>query len=219
MAPFYGWGSTVSRLEPLRGGSLLILRLTIFCIFQNSCMEWNICRKCTVTWCQRFPFNQVGKMESSQKNGKEVRSFLFFVKKQLKSKQYRDGYYWVQCAETKELPFHLILHIFNFVRLNSTWGITQTWKLDIHETSSVIKPRGRISKRVLQENKARQIFRKTNISFPNTHMHVCISGEEMFVFRKMLHVWFLETPVLRSPPPPLVLLATIYTLKLMLILN
>ena len=23
MAPFYGWGSTVSRLEPLRGGSLL----------------------------------------------------------------------------------------------------------------------------------------------------------------------------------------------------
>ena len=24
MAPFYGWGSTASRLEPLRGGSLLI---------------------------------------------------------------------------------------------------------------------------------------------------------------------------------------------------
>ena len=24
MAPFYGWGSTVSRLEPLRGGSLLL---------------------------------------------------------------------------------------------------------------------------------------------------------------------------------------------------
>ena len=23
MAPFYGWGSTVSRLQPLRGGSLL----------------------------------------------------------------------------------------------------------------------------------------------------------------------------------------------------
>ena len=23
MAPFYGWGSTFSRLEPLRGGSLL----------------------------------------------------------------------------------------------------------------------------------------------------------------------------------------------------
>ena len=24
MAPFYGWGSTTSRLEPLRGGSLLL---------------------------------------------------------------------------------------------------------------------------------------------------------------------------------------------------
>ena len=23
MAPFYGWGSTASRLQPLRGGSLL----------------------------------------------------------------------------------------------------------------------------------------------------------------------------------------------------
>ena len=23
MAPFYGWGSTTSKLEPLRGGSLL----------------------------------------------------------------------------------------------------------------------------------------------------------------------------------------------------
>ena len=23
MAPFYGWGSTATRLEPLRGGSLL----------------------------------------------------------------------------------------------------------------------------------------------------------------------------------------------------
>ena len=25
MAPFYGWGSTVSRLEPLQGGSLLFI--------------------------------------------------------------------------------------------------------------------------------------------------------------------------------------------------
>ena len=24
MAPFYGWGSTASRLEPLQGGSLLL---------------------------------------------------------------------------------------------------------------------------------------------------------------------------------------------------
>ena len=25
MVPFYGWGSTASRLEPLRGGSLLFM--------------------------------------------------------------------------------------------------------------------------------------------------------------------------------------------------
>ena len=28
MAPFYGWGSTASRLEPLQGGSLLFLPLS-----------------------------------------------------------------------------------------------------------------------------------------------------------------------------------------------
>ena len=33
------------------------------------------------------------------------------------------------------------------------------------------KAKGRISKRVLQENKARQIFRKMNISYPQ-HAHV-----------------------------------------------
>ena len=27
MAPFYGWGSTASRLQPLRGGSLLLSKL------------------------------------------------------------------------------------------------------------------------------------------------------------------------------------------------
>ena len=27
MAPFYGWGSTASRLQPLQGGSLLLSKL------------------------------------------------------------------------------------------------------------------------------------------------------------------------------------------------
>ena len=27
MAPFYGWGSTASRLEPIRGGSLLFTKV------------------------------------------------------------------------------------------------------------------------------------------------------------------------------------------------
>ena len=33
-------------------------------------------------------------------------------------------------------------------------------------SSSVVRQKGRISKLVFQENKARQIFRKTNISYP-----------------------------------------------------
>ena len=39
------------------------------------------------------------------------------------------------------------------------------------------KAKGRISKQVFQENKARQIFRKTNISYPLilTLMYVCVS--------------------------------------------
>ena len=30
MAPFYGWGSTASKLEPLRGGSLSSFTLKIY---------------------------------------------------------------------------------------------------------------------------------------------------------------------------------------------
>ena len=36
--------------------------------------------------------------------------------------------------------------------------------------------KGRISKRVLQENKARRIFRKMHISYSDTHMYVYVLG-------------------------------------------
>ena len=43
MAPFYGWGSTASKLEPLRGGSLLfttklpeIPEKDHLCLYKNS---------------------------------------------------------------------------------------------------------------------------------------------------------------------------------------
>ena len=36
MAPFYGWGSTASRLEPLRGGSLLFTTNTDFTTNTNT---------------------------------------------------------------------------------------------------------------------------------------------------------------------------------------
>ena len=44
------------------------------------------------------------------------------------------------------------------------------------------KAKGRILKRVLQENKARQIFRKTNISFPLIRIRVCVLGGEKCLF-------------------------------------
>ena len=59
------------------------------------------------------------------------------------------------------------------------------------------KAKGRISKRVFQENEERQIFRKTNISYP--HVRVRISEKEMFVFRKSGELCFLQTHVIRSP--------------------
>ena len=53
---------------------------------------------------------------------------------------------------------------------------------------------GRISKRVFQENKARQIFRKTNISCPLIRTCTC---KKYSFFRKFGVLCFLETPVLR----------------------
>ena len=45
--------------------------------------------------------------------------------------------------------------------------------------------KGQISKRMFQENKARQIFRKTNIFYPLIRTRTCAYEEEMFVFRKI----------------------------------
>ena len=61
------------------------------------------------------------------------------------------------------------------------------------------KAKGRISKRVFQESKACQNFRKTNISYPrDTHTYVCISGGKKCLFSGNFGVLcFLETPVLR----------------------
>ena len=57
------------------------------------------------------------------------------------------------------------------------------------------KAKERISKRMFQENKARQNFRKTNISYPL--IHVCVSGGKKCLFFGNFGVLcFLETPVL-----------------------
>ena len=58
--------------------------------------------------------------------------------------------------------------------------------------------KGRISKRVFQENKARQIFRKTNISYPLIRTRTCAyRGKKCSFFGKFDVPCFLEKPVLR----------------------
>ena len=59
--------------------------------------------------------------------------------------------------------------------------------------------KGWISKRVFQENKARQIFRKTNISYPLIRTRTCVSGgKKCFFCGKFDVLCFLGTPVYRS---------------------
>ena len=49
----------------------------------------------------------------------------------------------------------------------------------------------RIPKRVLQENKARKIFRKTNISYPLIRTRMCAyQGVKMFLFPKIWRALF-----------------------------
>ena len=61
------------------------------------------------------------------------------------------------------------------------------------------KIKGRISKRVFHENKARQIFRKTNISYPLIRIRTCsYQGVRNVRFSENLACFvFFETPVLR----------------------
>ena len=64
------------------------------------------------------------------------------------------------------------------------------------------KTKGRISKRVFQESKARQIFRKTNISYSliRTRSHVRVQirgGKKCSFFGKLGMFCFLVTPISR----------------------
>ena len=54
------------------------------------------------------------------------------------------------------------------------------------------KAKGRISKRVSQGNKTRQIFRRTSISSPppDTHTYVCVSGGKKCLFLENLACFF-----------------------------
>ena len=84
----------------------------------------------------------------------------------------------------------------NHLKLFQFWEEVKMKALKIKGT--VIQIRGPISKRVFQENKARQIFRKRSISYPLTHTYVCVSGgTKCLFFGKFGVLCFLETSVLR----------------------
>ena len=80
----------------------------------------------------------------------------------------------------------------------------------------VNKAKGRISKRVFQENKARQIFRKTNIFTP-WYAHVRIRGYKMFVFRKIWRVllsWNTSFEIRPSTLLPTIIFASLKQVEL-----
>ena len=61
------------------------------------------------------------------------------------------------------------------------------------------KAKVRISERVLQQKKTRQIFRKTNISYPLIRTRTCAltGGKKCSSFQKFGMLCFLVTPLLR----------------------
>ena len=61
-----------------------------------------------------------------------------------------------------------------------------------------IRQKGQISKQVLQENKARQIFRKANFLTPwYAHVRVRIKGKKCSFFRKFGALCLMATPFLK----------------------
>ena len=96
------------------------------------------------------------------------------------------------------------LCFFKFKILVTILGIVQTYfclplvTIDVFCQFVCNKAKGRISKQVFQEHKARQIFRKTIKSYPLIRTRAWVSwGKECSFFGKFGVLCFLETPVLR----------------------
>ena len=85
----------------------------------------------------------------------------------------------------------------NFVTYSIQYTCTYMHSILVHVFRN--KAKGRISKRVFQENKARQIFRKTNISYPliRTRTYCWFFGKKCWLFGKFGVLCFLVTTVLR----------------------
>ena len=101
-------------------------------------------------------------------------------------------HYFMSCSSNH-------MHMFYYwKKFKLFWTFVQTsWSKGVGLSRLVVKL-GWISKRVFQENKARQIFRKSSISYP-----LCVSGsKKCSFFGEFGVVSFLETPVLRFALSP-----------------
>ena len=78
------------------------------------------------------------------------------------------------------------------------------------------KAKGRTSKRVFQETKARENFRKTNISYLliRTRARAYQGGKKCLFFGNFRVLWFLETPVLRFALLPYPTIFSLFLLSL-----
>ena len=91
-----------------------------------------------------------------------------------------------------------IFHCFYSRLLYKLFQSCQQHKYSVKKTDFVgNKPKGRISKQVLEGNKARQVFRKTKISYPLIRTRTCASsgGKKCLIFGKFGVLVFLKHPL------------------------
>ena len=103
---------------------------------------------------------------------------------------------WVQCRISFSQIKVYVRLIFWYI-LTVYFGVVDSLNLRFRLVGN--KAKGRISKRVFQENKARQIFRKTDMSYSMIHTRTCPyrGVRNIRFFEKCGVLCFLETLVLR----------------------
>ena len=106
----------------------------------------------------------------------------------------RIGYVFTQLLRSPNISWFLNILCFN--SFGKSWG-------KLYRKCIIVgnKVKGRVSKRVFQENKARQIFRKTNISYPLIRTRTCAyQGVRNVPFSENLTCFvFLKHPFWGSP--------------------
>ena len=113
--------------------------------------------------------------------------------------------WWLLDSSTANLSLRSLICCIWLLRWASIWLICLNKTNSDENIAAVIvgnKAKQRIPKRVFQENKASQIFRKTNLSYPplRRRTYVCVSGgKKCSFFGKLACFVFLKLPFWDSP--------------------